>query len=434
MDSPEYKTLTQCYPRLFSCVQQSPNDIAVQLKPLGVLAPADWTSVSNQQNDKHYKAQVIVDALQNQVKINPQVFFSAVSALKAAGEWTKTIVGELQDTYFSLSAVSHSFRDTTLGADAGSRSPKAAGSSAQAQTSRLSGSDSQMVRHQVEVKSIKPAIGGADTAEQTLDQNMNSMRREFAGLLHEVITSIKESGKTVRDLATYLQQIESVNVTLIETGNSCLLFTTEFILKIETMCGDIDDVFTKLNGHYSWFNLDLIECIIKEFCDENYIVKKKLSGYKARMRQFCESKLCRFPDPCNEFGEYRDDTKSCEFKVDEQWSNMKLGDLEPLKTIFCNVLKLKRLALGLHAVRRCSNGCVKIMHDISEHIANFVFPLSKEQVEKLKKHGIEYCKRSFTLPGKHIHTYDYCSTYNLKFVSTPSGMCVATFWDLVIFI
>ena len=100
---PEYKTLEQCYPTLVSCIQHSPNDIADQLRPFGILASRDITFLSNVYIDDSTKAERIVDVVMNQVQGDPGVFHKFIAALKAAGDWTQTVTIKLQDEFASIS-------------------------------------------------------------------------------------------------------------------------------------------------------------------------------------------------------------------------------------------------------------------------------------------------------------------------------------------
>ena len=211
------------------------------------------------------------------------------------------------------------------------------------------------------------------------------MRQKFASLTHDVITSISETRIEVRHLIAFLQQIESVKC---EAGSQCLLFTTEFAHKIKIVCVKVNDVFGMLKDYYSWFNFDLIEDIVNAFCIEDTHVKANLSSYKAHMRQYCKNLLCRFPDSLNGFGKHRDNAKSCVFKTDEQWTTMRLRDLKSVKQTICDILKLRRVALFLQAA---SGVCVELTFDIPQHVAAIVFPLSEDQIEALKEHGIQYC-------------------------------------------
>ena len=105
--SQEYSAVFQLYAKLVDCIKQSPINLAVQLRPSGVLADTDWEFLTNPQHSTIDKAVRIVDVMLNQIKANPQSFLVLVSALEAAGPWTKTIVGELKplvlrDTHTSL--------------------------------------------------------------------------------------------------------------------------------------------------------------------------------------------------------------------------------------------------------------------------------------------------------------------------------------------
>ena len=106
-ESQEYRAVLQCYPRLVDCVKQSPTDLAVQLRPSGILADTDWEFLTNPQHSNKQQAVRIVDVVLNQIKTNPQHFLTFVLALEATGSWTKAIVGELKpvvlrDTHMSL--------------------------------------------------------------------------------------------------------------------------------------------------------------------------------------------------------------------------------------------------------------------------------------------------------------------------------------------
>ena len=102
-EAPEYKAMNQCYDTLVTCIRQSPNDIADKLKPFDMLAPRDWSNLRNQQVSDDEKARIIIDAILYQVKLDPQVFQTFVSALEGAGAWTKTAVKKLNSTLDSVS-------------------------------------------------------------------------------------------------------------------------------------------------------------------------------------------------------------------------------------------------------------------------------------------------------------------------------------------
>ena len=382
------------YPRLFTCVQQSPNDIATQLRPSGILAPDDLSFLDNPQNSKNKKAERILDAALTQVKIDPGVFHTFVSALEAAGSWTKTIVSELNNLCTSLSTPK-SMPQAPLNVDSTIQTQ-----ASQIPTSTDHESDSQAGRDLYEM--ISQATESTVTSfsdiefnkrEGTLVRETKHIRRKFAGLIRKVIASIKEAQVEVKTLVTFLQQIEPIDAALVTVRQSCLFFTPEVARSIEN--GDIDNLFRKLKHYYSWFNFDLVEGIIEEFCKDDDDVNAKLSEYKEHLRKYCENRLCEFSNRLED----RDDVELCLFKIDKEWRTMRFSELEMIKAIICDILKLNPVVLVLQAVGK---GCVELTFSIPKDVVALVFPLSDAQIEKLEKQGIRFYEKSSPQLGELV--------------------------------
>ena len=101
---PEYRALEKCYPTLVSCLQQSPNDIALHLRPSGVLAPRDIEFLRNPQHADAAKTEKIIDIVMLQSKNDPQLYHTFVASMTNAGKWTKSAVTELERTYTSFTS------------------------------------------------------------------------------------------------------------------------------------------------------------------------------------------------------------------------------------------------------------------------------------------------------------------------------------------
>ena len=350
MDTHEYKTLTKCSSRLASCIQQSPNDIVVQLRPSGILAPEDVSYFDNPHHNNDQKAQKIVEVVLNQVKINSQVFSAFVLALEAAGSWTKTVVSELKDMYrvpSFLESPCPEHRDNS--------------------TQETLTADSLLVRSLYQVVEAEPTLGDIESSrtDRELRRETHHMRIRFAGLVVKVIASIELAKVTVKSLVTYFRQIKCVSATVVIVSGqgSCSLFPPQVIREFET--GDIDNMFRILKDYFSWFNFELIEAIIKVFCYKDVALKRELSDYKDHMKQYCKNRLFEFSDG---FGEHRDHVKSYIFIIDKEWETMRFSELETIKTIICGVLGLKGDALFLRTVHVANVG----IHDRSKFL-----PLSK---------------------------------------------------------
>ena len=96
-DSAEYKAFKNCHSSLLTCVKQSPKDVCDQLFPFDILAPGDLGFLNNDHHDDCDKARHILRVVLLQIQNDPQVFQSFVSALEAAGGFTKTTVKKLND-------------------------------------------------------------------------------------------------------------------------------------------------------------------------------------------------------------------------------------------------------------------------------------------------------------------------------------------------
>ena len=102
MDSPEYKTLSEFYSILVTCIQKSPNEIADKKGVYEVLTLEDLQFVRNSTHQNNEKARKILDSVLIQIEIDPQVYHSFISALNDTGAWTKIAVDKLNSFYSNL--------------------------------------------------------------------------------------------------------------------------------------------------------------------------------------------------------------------------------------------------------------------------------------------------------------------------------------------
>ncbi len=94
-ETAEYKAFKDCHSSLLTCVKQSPKDVSDHLLPFEILAPNDRDYLKNDTHDDGDKARRILDAVLLQIENDPRVFQSFISALKAAGSFTKAAVQKL---------------------------------------------------------------------------------------------------------------------------------------------------------------------------------------------------------------------------------------------------------------------------------------------------------------------------------------------------
>ena len=95
-DSPEYKYLEKVSADIIACIEQAPGDVAIQLRPYGLLARKDIRYLDNPQHDEDQKAKRLVEVMLQKVEEDPQTYYIFIQALKAAGRWTKAAVSKLE--------------------------------------------------------------------------------------------------------------------------------------------------------------------------------------------------------------------------------------------------------------------------------------------------------------------------------------------------
>ena len=103
MDSPEYKTVKHCFPKLVNCFRQSPEDIADLLGLSEILAPEDLLSETKRSSDE--KARLLVDTVLIKVKNDLQEFDKLLATLKSGSCWANSAASQLEGTYLTLYSV-----------------------------------------------------------------------------------------------------------------------------------------------------------------------------------------------------------------------------------------------------------------------------------------------------------------------------------------
>ena len=102
MDSPEYKTLIQCWPPLVNSIHNSPAFTPEQLRQFLFLTKADYNLGDSPRTISQMRAKQIVDRVLTKVKIDSQVYHTFVEALKTSGSWATKVVSALEDTYSAI--------------------------------------------------------------------------------------------------------------------------------------------------------------------------------------------------------------------------------------------------------------------------------------------------------------------------------------------
>ena len=237
-----------------------------------------------------------------------------------------------------------------------------------------------------EIKKQPPIDSDFNSLGRDLELETRTIKERFSRLEAETVKSVRESKVTVKKLGTFLLHIKAVKAVLTTTEKAHLLFTAEFLNKIESTCNNIEEVFRMLKGYYSWFNFCLLEDIINGFCGQDPYVHRNLFDYKNNLTVYCRNRVCHFLDPKRGLGE--EINNALILKVDQEWETMRFSEIRTITTLVCDILKLTEVTLTLCSV---SNGCVELKYSFPAHVIPAVFPLSDDQRMALQRTQILYC-------------------------------------------
>ena len=87
------------------------------MRPSGILAPRDVTFLRSPQPSDADKAERIISVVMLQSKTDPQLYYTFIASLTAAGKWTKSAITELERTYTSFASGRQKEKDFPLKSD-----------------------------------------------------------------------------------------------------------------------------------------------------------------------------------------------------------------------------------------------------------------------------------------------------------------------------
>ena len=216
------------------------------------------------------------------------------------------------------------------------------------------------------------------------------MITQFAVLVGKTLVNILEKKTSVKTLSTTLGNLNERN------GNKL----TKKLEKTTNM----DKAFRVLKPFWSFFEYNILICIIQTFCSE---LQPELDRYNSLLKEYCERRVCEVPDGSGCSKELEEE-KILHIRVDKSFSDeikrMKLKDLTDLESKLAGLLGTSLLYL------RMMEGSIIISFKCL-HEFDMIFPLCAKQEEGLQKIGVtriysknqEYFRHSPPLAETGLH-------------------------------
>ena len=235
--------------------------------------------------------------------------------------------------------------------------------------------DDPLFVEQLQAISINEDKLSIEKAEDDLVFETHDIRGKFHVLFTNVRRFLMKTGVTVKDFVAFLKEVPGY-------GRKSLL-NTEVISKLYE-APDLIDVFDTVRDYCSWFNHSLLGLIIDVYCKDDRRIKKEHEEYYSHLQKYCKHRVKKCPLK-NGFGHGRKKDRELVMKVDKEWEEIRIEQLEEVVLNISRILKVPRYTLKLCSV---ANGCVQLTLLVSNHISDAVFPLSIEQATSMMKMGV----------------------------------------------
>ncbi len=388
-ESPEYIAINKSFPKLVNCIEKSPGVITDELIPFEILSEEERSDLRSSGLRDRQKAQKIMDIVMSKVKSEPSFLNDFITILDNKA-WTKSYNDELK-----ANLKDEQQRNATIG-------PNADHITIETPTPVPATADTNHVIDNMPADDIYTSLNKKDVQtvktkklfeESDLENETEKIKQKFAVLVINISRALKKEGVTTNDFTYLLSEIGSVHSDNTESNQICY-FCDDFMMQIKNDCqSDVGKVFPAIRKCYSWINFGLIESIKDAFLSNNEDIQAKWAAYQTHFKEYCNERVLvyKIPKPINgtrNISKLSQKSNTVVFKIDAEWREMRFDRLMSIQGSIKRLLGLKSHTLYLKTVNQ---GCVELVFEVPRHVADVIFPPTKEQLQALQEHKIKFC-------------------------------------------
>ena len=141
---------------------------------------------------------------------------------------------------------------------------------------------------------------------------------------------------------------------------------------------DYDELLVFLRDKVSWFQHDIISCIVDRLLKDNAEVEEIWRKYSDELKNYAENRVEEYEGV--EFGLPPTDEHTTLWMALDPGLNIKLSDIPALRQTFCKVFGCSNVVLYFYTARRSS---VILEFVITLSAYKDIFPLSQDQIQQL---------------------------------------------------
>ena len=143
--------------------------------------------------------------------------------------------------------------------------------------------------------------------------------------------------------------------------------------RLNLATADIDDIKLITLDYCSFFNYRLLSSLVSRLGTPTDI--KQIEKYEKKFNEYAKRRVFECP---SEFGKLNTTSAILAVKLDSHYEQCSLNQLRLLETDFCKILNISILKLCL-----LTSGCLQLTFQLPWFVQKQIFPLSREQEEKL---------------------------------------------------
>lgn len=142
----------------------------------------------------------------------------------------------------------------------------------------------------------------------------------------------------------------------------------------------VDDVLDVVEKYCSFFNYDIIECMIMEYGTDHD--KLKLERYIEEFNQYAKRRIYECP---SDLANIDEESVKLHMKMDSKYEGYSLKALKEFQVYLCRVLNV-----SVHVLMLCrlDKGCIELTFQIPSFIEDHIFPLSIHHMTELSALGV----------------------------------------------
>ncbi len=402
-DNPEHKALTESFPKLVVCITKSPGEITDELIAFTIFSTNERENLRSSRLSDREKAQMIMDIVMSNVESEPS-FLSNFIGIIEKHDWMKSCTDELKRNFKAEQKSQEPIMMEPTFVDV-MRSALAMVTPPIPSIDIFTSLSSQ--------NKIESQFDRFD--ESDLENKTDKIKQRFAVLVTSIIMALKREGVTTEDLTSLFKELGSVRSDHIEVDQVCY-FNNEFMQQIEEECqSDVGKVFPVIRKCYSWINFDLIESIKDTFLTHNNDIQTKWKDYQTHYKEYCKERVCNIPKPINGtrlLPKLLQKSTTVAFKIDCEWHEIRFDRLNGIQASIKRLLNLESYTLYLKTVKQ---GCVELVFEVPQHVADVIFPPTEEQLLALQEHTIIYCGE-LIIPLRHAYMQNHFNKCTSKYV------------------